>query len=58
MMITLLRCLLADKIDSQMSIGPQYLRKVLRLTLMHIRVFLIKFIIKRCLPMLFSSKNK
>ena len=32
MMITLLGCLLADKIDSQMSTGPQYLRKILRLT--------------------------
>ena len=32
MMITLLGCILADKIDSQMSTGPQYLRKILRLT--------------------------
>jgi hypothetical protein len=49
MMITLLGCLLADKIDSQMSTGPQYLRKILRLTSSQALTFLPELVCKNFL---------
>jgi hypothetical protein len=49
MMITLLGCILADKIDSQMSTGPQYLRKILRLTSSQALTFLPELVCKNFL---------
>ena len=49
MMMALLGFLLEEKIDSQMSIGPEYLRKILRLASSQALIFLSELVCKNFL---------
>lgn len=48
-MIALFGCLFEDKIDSQMSIGPEYLRKILILASSQALIFLAELVCKNFL---------
>ena len=57
MMMALLAFLLEEKIDSQMSIGPEYLRKILRLASSQALIFLSELVCKNFLHVQHSHEE-